>query len=96
MNDTFEKRVRAAAIAGWWTVLIAYAFLIVIWFVYLAMMSARPAFLLALWGEGAVSWDFVQTLSFWFVGVFKLCIWLLMLVVLWLTLWARQLRKMNR
>jgi hypothetical protein len=27
MNDIFEKRVRAAAVAGWWTLLIAVAFI---------------------------------------------------------------------
>jgi hypothetical protein len=43
MNDTFEKRVRAAAVAGWWTVLIAVLFIIVQWIAYLAVMEARPA-----------------------------------------------------
>jgi hypothetical protein len=51
-----------------------------------------------MWGLGDVldqgrSWDFVQTVSIWLVGMFKLFLWLLVLVVLWLTLWARQLRK---
>jgi hypothetical protein len=27
MNDPFEKKVRAAAVAGWWVVLIAVGFL---------------------------------------------------------------------
>ena len=27
MNDVFEKRVRAAAVAGWWTLLIAVGFI---------------------------------------------------------------------
>jgi hypothetical protein len=42
------------------------------------------------------SWEFVRTLSLWFMGVFKLFLWLLILVVRWLTLWARQLRKLDR
>ena len=93
MNDTFEKKVRAAAVAGWWVVLIAYAFLFVVWGVYLGLMSARPEWLLTMWGRGEVNWGLVQTVSLWFMGVFKLLIWVLILVVLWLTLWARQLRK---
>jgi hypothetical protein len=93
MNDHFEKRIRAAAVAGWWTVLIAYALLLVTWVAYLAIVSIRPAWLLTMWGDGDVSWSFVQTVSLWFMGVFKLAIWLLILVALWLTLWARQLRK---
>lgn len=94
MND-FEKKVRAAAVAGWWVVLIGYAFLTVIWLVYLAFVTARPNWLLAMWGQ-QVSWDFMQTLSLWFLGVFKLFLWLLLLLALWLTLWARQLRKADR
>jgi len=98
MNDPFEKKVRAAAIAGWWVILIAYVLLTVTWVVYLAIVSARPAWLLAMWGQGDVadqgrSWEFVQTVSLWFMGIFKLVIWVLLMVVLWLTLWARQLRK---
>lgn len=54
------------------------------------------AWLLTMWGSGGVGWDFLQTVSLWFMGVFKLCIWFLFLVVLWLTLWARQLRKLDR
>ena len=27
---------------------------------------------------------------------FKFCVWLMVLAVLWLTLWARQLRKVDR
>ena len=95
MNEAFEKKVRAAAVAGWWVILIGYALLTLTWGVYLALVSARPAWMLAMWGHD-VSWDFMQTVSLWFLGVFKLFLWLLILVVLWLTLWARQLRKLDR
>ena len=92
MNDMFEKRVRAAAIAGWWVVVIAYAASR-----YVARLPCHrdrsPSWLLTMWGGGDVSWSFVQTVSFWFMGAFKLCLWLLILAVLWLTLWARQLRE---
>jgi hypothetical protein len=95
VNDVFEKRVRAAAVAGWWFILIGYALLTLIWVAYIALVSARPAWMPALWGQ-EVSWDFMQTGSLWFLGAFKLFLWLLMLLVLWLTLWARQLRKWDR
>ena len=95
MNDQFEKKVRAAAVAGWWVVLIGYALLIVTWLVYLGLVTTRPAWMRAMWGQ-EVSWDFMQTMSLWFIGVFKLVMWFLFLAVLWLTLWARQLRKMDR
>ncbi len=31
MNDVFEKRVRAAAVAGWWLMLIVIGFLLIQW-----------------------------------------------------------------
>ena len=95
MNDPFENKVRAAAVAGWWVILIGYALLTVTWVVYLVLVSARPAWMLAMWGPN-VSWDFMQVVSLWFMGVLKLFIWILVLIALWLTLWARQLRKMDR
>ena len=95
MNDPFEKKVRAAAVAGWWVILIGYALLTFTWGVYLALVSARPAWMSALWGQ-EVSWDFMQVVSLWFMGVLKLFIWILVLMALWLTLWARQLRKLDR
>jgi hypothetical protein len=95
MSDSFEKKVRAAAVAGWWVVLIGYALLTVIWLVYLALVSTRPAWLPGMWGQ-AVTWDFMQTLSLWFIGAFKLFLWFLFLMALWLTLWARQLRKAGK
>jgi hypothetical protein len=95
MNDTFEKKVRSAAIAGWWVILIAVCFLTLQWLIYLAVMSNHPAWLLTLWGPGG-DWPLVQTVWFWAMAAFKFCVWLMILAVLWLTLWARQLRKLDR
>ncbi len=95
MNDPFEKKARAAAVAGWWVILIGYALVTLTWAVYLALVSARPAWMRAMWGPD-VSRDFMQMVSLWLLGVFKLLLWLLFLVVLWLTLWARQLRRLNK
>jgi hypothetical protein len=92
MNDMFEKRVRAAAVAGWWSVLIAAAFVTLQWLAYLAVMSARPTWLLTMWGPGT-DWAVVQHVWFWAIVVLKFALWLTILLVVWLTLWARQLRK---
>jgi hypothetical protein len=92
MNDAFQQRVKAAAIAGWWTVLIAIIFLALVWFVFIAVMSARPVWLQSLLGPG-VPWEYVQNVGFWAVSIFKVCVWLMALVVVWLTIWARQLEK---
>ena len=92
MNDDFQKTVRAAAIAGWWTLLVAVLFIWLQWLAYLFLMNARPEWIKPLWGPD-ISWSFVQTVWFWFTTIFKLCVSVLVLLVVWLTLWARQLRK---
>ena len=92
MKDVFQQRVRAAAVAGWWTLLIAVGFITLQWVIYLAVMSARPAWLLSMWGPG-VDRPFVRIVWFWAIAVLKFSVWLLALLVVWLTLWARQLRK---
>jgi hypothetical protein len=95
MNDSFDKKVKAAAVAAWWVVLIGYALLTLTWGVYLILVIAQPAWMRAMWGQD-VSWDFMQTVSLWFLSVFKLFLWFLFLAALWLTLWARQLRRLGR
>jgi hypothetical protein len=92
MNETFENRLRASARAGWGTLLIGVVFLVVQWAIYLLVMSTQPSWLLVLWGNG-MSWDTVRTLWFWGAAAFKFCLWLMALVVIWLTLWARQMRN---
>jgi hypothetical protein len=46
-----------------------------------------------MWGPN-LDWTFVQMVWFWAVAVLKFIVWLLVLANLWLTLWARQLRKL--
>jgi hypothetical protein len=92
MNGTFQQKVSAAAIALWWAVLIAIAFIVLQWLVYLAVVHAKPAFILSMWGPN-FDWTFVQMVWFWAIAILKFIVWLLALVALWLSLWARQLSK---
>ena len=92
MEDIFEKRVRAAAIAAWWTILVGVVFLVLQWILYLVFMSAHPVWLLWLWGPDA-SWPFVQTVWFWAAALFKAFLWMLAVIALWLTFWSRKLRE---
>jgi hypothetical protein len=92
MNDPFATRVRAAAVAAWWTVLIAIGFTVVLSTVYYLVMSYRPAWWLILWGPD-VGWPEVQHIMLRVIVAFKFVLWLLLLAVVWLTLWGRQLRK---
>jgi hypothetical protein len=93
--DLFERKVQAAAIAAWWLVLVVTLFLSALWIFYLAVLPTEPAWMMSVWGPG-LTWDFVRTVFFWsFVGM-KLIDWLLAMAALWLTLWARQLRRQSR
>lgn len=92
MNDLLITRVRAAAVAGWWTLLAGVLFITFVWLSTLCIMANQPACVLRLWGPGT-TWTDVHHTSLWAVTVFKLALWLLALLNLWLTLWARQLRK---
>ncbi len=92
MNDSFERKVRAAGVAGWWTLLVGAAVLVVQWFAYLFIMRARPAWAMPLLGPG-VTWDYLQNVWWLATAFLKILLLVLALGCLWLTLWARQLRK---
>lgn len=92
MNDNLGTKMRCAAVAGWWTLLIATAIFLFQWILYLILVPAQPAWLLTLWGPGA-TWELVRTVWFWFLAGYKVCLYLVAFLLVWLTLWARQLRK---
>ena len=91
MNDDFPKSVRSAAIAGWWTLLIATIFLAGQWAAYLVITGSKPGWMLGFWGGGDIQWSTIQTIWLWMTAVFKLIVWVAAMVVTWLTLWARRL-----
>lgn len=92
MNDVFTTRVRAAAVAGWWTSLVAAGFVTLIWLEYLCLMATRPAWVLCLLGPD-INWSHFQHICLCAIVAFKFIVWLLLLLAFWLTLWARQLKK---
>jgi hypothetical protein len=88
--NTFEDRLRAAVRAGWWIVALAAAVLTLQWLAYLVLTAQQPSWFLWLWGHGA-TWPQVQGVWLAAMAVFKLCIWVLALIVLWATVWRRML-----
>jgi hypothetical protein len=40
-----------------------------------------------------LTWPEAQRITFWFFAAFKLLLWLWALVLVWLSLWARRLRR---
>ena len=92
MDDQFVKKVWTAAVAGWWTLLIAFGLLMVQWLVYLIIVPLEPAWLMCLWGKGE-TWSSIRTIWFWGMAVLKLGLLLATFVVIWLTIWARKLKQ---
>lgn len=90
MDEIFIKKVRSAAVAGWWTLLIFYCVLLIQWFVYLLIMSKQPSGILCLMGEG-VTWEEIRSVWLWGMVAFKLVLGTILIINVWLTLWAKKL-----
>ena len=92
MDEMFIKKVRTAAVAGWWTVLIAYCLLLLSWFSYLMIMKIRLEGVVCLLGKG-VTWEEIPTIWLWGMVAYKLSVAIMLFVVICLTLWTKKLAK---
>ena len=94
-NSELAKRVKSAAVAGWWTILIAGVFMTVHWFVFMVILHCKPAWLLWLWGGGDLDWPQVRNIVLYYYATFKLILLTVMVIVIWLTLWSRRLKRLG-
>jgi len=92
MNDSFEKKLTTAISAGWRVCVIAYSVVVLQWIAYLIIMNTKPVWFSWLWGTG-IEWGQIQILWASAIIAFKLFSFFLALLVVWLALWLRQLRK---
>lgn len=90
MDDAFQGRVHAAAVAAWWTFLIAAAFFACQWLLYLGVIAAQPGWVVRLSVAGE-TWESIRPLWFHGLVLLKMSLWPLVLFAVWLTFWARQL-----
>jgi len=89
----FETRVRCAAAAGWWTTLIGVIWMMVGWCFWIALPHCPT---LRRWVEcmwGGVKIDDVLSTVWLFFGAFKIILFIFLLVSIFLTIWARRLKK---
>ena len=93
MEDLMYKKVRAAAVAGWWTLLIGVVFATTAWGVFLMLLNYQPACGPTMWG--GASWDTIRTMALWMITVFRLLLWTTFLLVVWLSIWARKLKQIK-
>jgi hypothetical protein len=94
MDELFTKKVRTAAIAGWWTLLIAFCLFMLQYIMYLLIVPREPGWLMCLWGED-LTWSSIRTIWFWGMAVIKLGLLLMTFIVIWLTIWARKLAQIK-
>jgi len=92
MDNSFTRRVQAAAAAGWWAILILALWMIVAWILVVVLLSKEPQWVLKLLG-GQMTWPTLRTVYVWGFAAMKLMLWAFLTVVIWLTLWGRRLRK---
>ena len=90
MSTEFAEVVRSAAVAGWWTVLIASIWLTVAWLIWRTILKSKPAWLLKLWGFD-LPWEQVQQIMFYFIAVMKMILFIFILICIWLSFWAQSM-----
>lgn len=93
MEGSFHGKVRAAAIAAWWTLLVAVVVHIIQSVVCLVILHNHPAWLTAM--LGGITWDTLQTLILWVIVVLRITIWLMLIAAVWLTIWAAKLKHVQ-
>lgn len=94
MNDAFTQRVRLAGVAAWWTVLVGVIWMTAAWLGSMLMLSLQPEWFLRLWG-GGMDWKEVHAVMVRFLAGFKLIFFVCVLAAIWLTLWARKLKRLG-
>ena len=92
MNEEFAKKVRSAAIAAWFTLLFTAIILTVQWLGYMAVMYAKPGWVLGLLGPD-ITWKMLQHVTLPIFLVFRIIAFTILLTAIWLTMWAHQLKR---
>jgi hypothetical protein len=93
MDDLFHKRVRAAAVAGWWTLLVAAIMVLLITSGAAFIFNHRPDWVTRMWP--GVGWDAIQNVGLWMIAIYRVIVWVLVLIVVWLSLWSRKLKRIQ-
>ena len=95
MSETefLAKRVRAAAGAGWWTMLIVLIYALLQWCGFLAIIHYQPYWIRSWWGGGDLDWPEIHQLLLLFQAIFELVMLVALVVVVWMSIWARKLKR---
>jgi len=94
MDDVgFARRVRCAAGAAWWVVLIWAAWMTAGWFIWLGVQASQTltAYAEAVWG--GVRLAEVRMTVWVFYGAMKMLLFACFLAAIFLSIWHRKLRR---
>jgi hypothetical protein len=93
-NAQFAKRVASAAKAGWIAYLISLLIVCGYWALAVWGISTKPAWLVSLLGgSDSVTWQQLRGLWYSEFVVFDDFFIIALAVLIWLSLWARKLKK---
>ena len=94
MEDAqFERRLKCAVSAGWWTALIGILWLVVGWLWWLVVLSVPAVQRFARWAWAVDDFNEMKGVVFLFFAAFKLILFVWILVVICLTIWHKKLSK---
>jgi hypothetical protein len=93
MDELYYKKVRAAAVAGWWTILFAVLLGLIIAGSSMLTLHYKPAWVLSFWS--GVTWNDFQNVILWMIVGYRLTVWAMLLIVIWLSLWAAKLKRLR-
>jgi hypothetical protein len=79
-------------VAGWWCTLVTWVLLYISYFWFIALERSHSAWYQGVWGPD-VDWKFIGRAGLLAFVAFKLLAFMLFISSLWLTLWARGLRR---
>lgn len=93
MNDLLYNKLRAAAGAAWWTLLVGFGILLLVSAWFILALHIRPDWAPPVWA--GVSWDTVEGVGLTIIATFKLLLWMILLVAVFLSVWARRLKRLS-
>ncbi len=93
MSGPLYKRVRAAAVAAWWTVLIGAVLVAFQWFGFVHIVRVKPHWLQDM--AGGMDWANIEAFGLTMIVIVRLLIFVLLLVTIWLSIWANRLKKLD-
>lgn len=93
MEDLMHKRVRAAATAGWWALLVAVIMIVLQAIGANALAGMHPSWAPLLWGGASI--ERIQRIVLNMMAVFRVLVVVMFIIVVWLSTWSCKLKRMS-